>query len=69
MPADQGQYPVRLACTACRWTDVSYTAGHHRSHVKLGHKVNRDPKAPKCGGEVVVVTDDPNYPKGATHER
>lgn len=67
MTTGAGNYPVRLACSACRWTDVSYTAGHHRSHVKLGHKVNREPNGPRCTGEVYVVTDDPNYPKGAAH--
>lgn len=65
--ARAGEYPVRLRCSACRWSDVSYTAGHHRSHVKLGHKIDRDPKLGRCGGQVYVDTEDPDYPKGATH--
>ena len=62
-----GEYAVRLRCTECRWTDVAYSAGHHRSQIKLGHKVNRDPALGRCSGTVEVVTDDPDYPKGATH--
>lgn len=64
---EQPEYPVRLACSVCRWTDVSYTTGHHRAHVKLGHKVDRDPSARRCIGNVIVVTDDASYPKGSTH--
>ena len=62
------RWPHRVTCSACRWSDTAYTAKHKAAIVKLGHKVNSDPRSPRCGGTVVDVGPVYDQPRQSPKE-